>query len=302
MRTEGCAGADWLRLSLALWRITGRLKYLEAAERTLFSEFAMNQFETGDFGHRALAATGVRAGATDPHGGASARAWWCCTLHGLRAFPEIFRHVWRDSGGALWMDLPIEGTGRTDGLSVASSSTLELDGTLTLRVMESDGRRTALQLRHPSWSDGAEIHSHSGGAEIASAEGWYRVVRPWQPGDVVTVRYSMKTRALRGDDGRVALFHGPWLLGVAEAADPFFFDEPFTTNRLRVTVAADGSVRLMPAARGADHPFSVPAARFEVSYLPGGYPLQPGTATLRPVSEQTGMRTCDWEYWFLAGD
>jgi hypothetical protein len=58
----------------------------------------------------------------------------------------------------------------------------------------------------------------------------------------------------------------------------------------------------MPAARGADHPFSVPAARSEVSYLPGGYPLQPGTDTLRPVSEQTGMRTCDWEYWFLTAD
>lgn len=302
VRSEGCAEADWLRLSLALWRITGKLQYLEAAERTLFNEFAMNQFSTGDFGHRALAPTGVRAGATDAHGGASARAWWCCTLHGLRAFAEIFRRAWRASGEGLWLDLPMEGEGETDGLRIASTSTLETDGTLTLRVLASNGRRVALHLRWPAWSDGAEIHSHSGGAEISSADGWYRVVRLWQPGDAVTVRYSMKTRALRGDDGRVALFHGPWLLGVAEAADPFFFDEPFTTNRLRVTVAQDASVRLMPASRRADHPFSVPAARFEVSYLPGGYPLQPGTATLRPVAEQTGLRTCDWEYWFLVAD
>lgn len=301
-RTEGCAEADWLRLSLHLWRLTGRLRYLEAAERTLFNEFAMNQFSTGDFGHRPLARTGVRQGATEGPAGGSARAWWCCTLHGLRAFPEIFRHAWRDSGGALWFDLPIEGELRTDGLRLVSASTLETDGAITVRILEAAGRRAPLYLRIPSWSAGVEVHSHSGAAEIASGEGWCRVARVWQPGDLLTVRYFPKTRVERDAEGRVALFHGPWLLGVAEATDPFFFDEPFTRNRLRITPGADGSVRLMPAGRGGDHAFAVPAARLEVPYLPGGYPLQPGAATLRPVSEQTGLATCDWEYWFLTAD
>ncbi|MCS7043478.1 MAG: glycoside hydrolase family 127 protein [Bryobacteraceae bacterium] len=302
VRTEGCAEADWLRLSLQLWRTTGKAQYLEAAERTLFNEFAMNQFSTGDFGHRALALNGVRAGATDPQGGASARAWWCCTLHGLRAFPEIFRHAWREADGGLWHDLPVEGEGQMKGFRVAASSSLEVDGTITVRILEAPGRRIPLHFRNPSWADGSGIHSHSGAAEITPMEGWHRVARIWQPGDLLTVRYSMKTRAERDTQGRVALFHGPWLLGVAEATDPFFFDEPFSTNRLRVTVGSDGSVRLMPAGRGSDHAFAAPGARFEVQYLPGGYPLQPGTATLRPVSEQTGLRTCDWEYWFLTAD
>jgi hypothetical protein len=58
-RTEGCAEADWVRLSLSLWRATGKQKYLEAAERAVFNELAFNQFATGDFGHRLYTETGL---------------------------------------------------------------------------------------------------------------------------------------------------------------------------------------------------------------------------------------------------
>jgi DUF1680 family protein len=299
VRTEGCAEADWLRLSLQLWRLTGKLKYLEAAERTLFNEFAMNQFSTGDFGHRALAATGVRAGATESQGGGSARAWWCCTLHGLRAFPDVMRHVWRGSGEALCYDLPLEGEAQARGLSLRASSALAEDGSVQIDVAAADGRNAALAVRLPAWASHVEIRVGAGNAEITLRDGWYRVARAWQAGDRMLLRYAMKTRTERDSAGRTAIFHGPWLLGVAEAADPFFFDEPHTLNRLRIQPDAQGAVRLNAARAGGSHPFAVPAARFEVQYLPGGYPVEPGEAVLRPVSEQTGMRTCDWEYWFL---
>ncbi len=303
IRTEGCAEADWLRLSLRLWRLTGSLRYLEAAERTLFNEFAMNQFSTGDFGHRALARTGVRTGALEAQSGGSARAWWCCTLHGLRAFPDLFRRVWRDSGDGLCYDLPLEGEGQGHGLRVEASSALEQDASVSIQIAEASGNAAPVFVRLPAWAERIEIQPHAGTAEIALRDGWYRVARAWQPGDRLTLRYSMKTRAERDEAGRIALFHGPWLLGVAEAADPFFFDEPHTLNRLRIAVGAEGNVRLAPARDRSAHPFAVPVAQFEAPYLPGGYPVEPGVAVLRPVSEQTGLRTCDWEYWFLpAGD
>lgn len=300
VRTEGCAEADWLRLSLQLWRLTRRLQYLEAAERTLFNEFAMNQFSTGDFGHRALAATGVRTGATEAQSGGSARAWWCCTLHGLRAFPDVLRHAWRSGGDGLFFDLPLEGSAAPDGLQVLSESSLESDQSITVHIVRVAPRPAPLHIRLPQWAERIEISSHGGTAEIGLRDGWYRVTRAWQPGDRLLLRYVMKTRAERDAAGRIALFHGPWLLGVAEASDPFFFDEPHTLNRLRIQPGTNGAVRLNPARSAERHAFAVPAARFEVQYLPGGYPVEPGMAVLRPVSEQTGLRTCDWEYWFLA--
>jgi Beta-L-arabinofuranosidase, GH127 len=70
-RTEGCAEADWLRFSLALWQATGNPKYLSMAERTTFNEFTLNQFATGDFGHRVLTETGVTADGLRAPGGAA---------------------------------------------------------------------------------------------------------------------------------------------------------------------------------------------------------------------------------------
>src|SRR5260370_33141274 len=92
-RDEGCSYADWLRLSLDLWRATGDAKYLEQAERTLFNEFRLNQFASGDFGHHTLSAGGI----APPF----ARAWWCCKLHSLRALSARFRQSLHEQNGGV---------------------------------------------------------------------------------------------------------------------------------------------------------------------------------------------------------
>ena len=57
------------------------------AEWCLYNSFYANQFETGDFGHRCFDGRGYM-----PHPGAG-RAWWCCTMHGLRAFRDVLDMV-----------------------------------------------------------------------------------------------------------------------------------------------------------------------------------------------------------------
>ena len=85
----------------------------------------------------------------------------------------------------------------------------------------------------------------------------------------------------------VSIFHGPWLLGVDEASSPGFFDEPFTNNRVKL---APGDVKLTSAAPSASAtPFAVPVAHFRLDYYPGGYPMQPARALLRPIAEATSF-------------
>ena len=87
-RDEGCSEADWLRLSLDLWRATRSPKYLDAAERAMFNEFAYNQFHTGDFGHHEFNEDGY-----SEH---FAHAWWCCTFHAMRAMVDLLENVFRE--------------------------------------------------------------------------------------------------------------------------------------------------------------------------------------------------------------
>jgi DUF1680 family protein len=300
-RTEGCAEADWLRLTLALWRLTGKREYIEQAERTLFNEFAMNQFDSGDFGHRPISPTGTPVG-HGSDGGGTARAWWCCTLHGLRAFPDILDTVFRVDSGTLHYDLPVDGRGKAGGLAVTADSTLERNASIRLSVTAADGGTRAIAVRQPAWA--AKIGISLNGAPVASTQrdGYLRVSGNWKPGDTLLLEYHLKTRAERvAANNRVALFHGPWLLAIDDQMNPYFHDEPRAENRLQIAIASEGSVNLERARPARAAPFTVPEARFRVPYLPGGYPMLPATAILRPVAEQTSTRSLAWEFQFLTG-
>ena len=126
-RTEGCAEADWVRLSLALWKATGDAQYLTMAERATFNELAFNQYATGDFGHRVYTDTGL------PAAGA-VRAWWCCTLHGLRCFPDVQTSVFRQRKDGLSYELPLDGRIETAALSATAESSLAQNGTVRITI------------------------------------------------------------------------------------------------------------------------------------------------------------------------
>lgn len=301
-RTEGCSEADWLRLSLRLWTHTRNLSCLEQAERTLFNEFAMNQFNTGDFGHRVISRTGSPIGGNE-EGGGTARAWWCCTLHGLRAFPDINAHVFRKDGDALAYDLPIEGKATLGNLMVRAESALETESIVRFHIESGDSTATPLLVREPSWAWGVEISVNGLRLATLNRDGFHRFSRPWKRGDVVLLRYLMKTRAATDtNSGRAALFHGPWLLGADERSNPYFFDEPHQANVLEIAPLANNTLDLEPAPAAGDTPFAVPQARFRVRYLPGGYRMSPAHVILRPVAEQTGVRSTAWDYWFRLKD
>ena len=94
-RNEGCGLADFVRLSLQLHRATGRAEYLERAERCLVNGFAHNQYANGDFGSRVFFDQGIQPSPSVN------RSWWCCTMHGYRAFRDVLDHavVERDGVG-----------------------------------------------------------------------------------------------------------------------------------------------------------------------------------------------------------
>ena len=296
-RTEGCTEADWLRLSLALWRITHNPEFIMQAELTLFNEYAMNQFSTGDYGSRVISHTGISVG-TDADGAGAARCWWCCTLHGLRAYSDIFDAVFQADGADLAYDLPVDGRGKATHFAVEAESSLQARSAIRIRVAEADARQHTLSIRVPDWASSLGIAVNGVNDRTAPAGSHRQLRRVWKSGDVVDLQYQMRTRAVPvAKSGRWAIFHGPWLLGADEVVSPFFWDEPDSNNRLQLAVAADSSVHLDPASIADGH-FGVPTARFQVAYLPEGYPMLPQKVVLRPVAEQTGSPSTAWCFLF----
>jgi DUF1680 family protein len=286
-RTEGCAEADWARLSLALWKAAGNQKYRTMAERTVFNELAFNQFASGDFGHRVYNETGFQAQGT-------ARAWWCCTLHGLRCFPEIQASVFRSAEDGLHYDLPVDGRIETPALSVVAESSLAEKGTVRITVTAAGKVPVALRIHKPEWAEEVEIEASGTGRVAPLVSGSVGFERVWAAGDAITVKYAIRLRANPAGKDRVSYSFGPWLLGAAASDNFAYFNELTSENRLLRVEAQELPDREQPM-----RPFTVPIAARVFRYLPAEFPVQPGTVVLRALAEQAGQPTTAWELRFL---
>ena len=276
-RTEGCAECDWLRLSLGLYRATSDLKYLAAAEHVAFNEFAMNQAATGDFGHANLDAAG--APFIVP-----VRAWWCCTLHGLRAFADLHSHVFRGNGSEVYYDLPLDGRFQTDGIELSATSGLALDGVILIDVHRAHAG-ASLTVRQPHWASSLALYRDSrrvSGLRVDSL----------REGERITAHYAMGPRIESADrvqslPNRHAFFRGPWLLGVSSHHQPTWFNELDAENKL-IAASLAATPGPLPDA------FVVPTAASSCAFIPAEFPDQRGEVQLRAVAEQTGFEPARW--------
>ena len=287
-RDEGCSEADFLRLSLQLWRLTGSHEYIDRAERCLLNHFFANQFDNGDFGHHVLFSKGF-APATG-----TGRAWWCCTMHALRAFRDVLDALVRVDDGTLRVDLFLDAAWSDGDVSLDMTRDLSQDTgpSFTVRVRNAPASETAIAIRQPFWAESMPVTVNGEPIPQTVEEGYVVLRRLWSDGDALEVTPTCLAR-IETREGKVlrldeipsapvegALFFGPWLLGVHEATDPFFFGEPWQDNAVIL------EERLVPDVGTTAAGLSIPAASFQVDYEHGGFPER-CRATLRPVSERS---------------
>ena len=282
-RDQGSAHAGLLRLALGLWHATGETRYLDLAERCLLNAFFFNQFSTGDFGHHVVFSAGFQP---TPSIG---RAWWCCTLEGLRAFRDVIDAIVTTDGGAVKVNLLLDAAQAGEGLSVTVRRY-----PFTLTIEASDEAERSILLRLPPWLENPAIRVNKMPAVWDIQDGYAHLRRPWRRGDHIELDGAFAAR-LEMRDGRIlapadvgrepveaALMYGPWLLGVNEFHEPLFFGEPWEQNT--ITLPQDLAASL--AAGPTEGPLSVPVAHLRLSCEHEGFPGKQ-SVTLRPISEMT---------------
>jgi DUF1680 family protein len=250
-RNEGCGLADFVRLSLQLHRATGRVEYLERAERCLVNGFAHNQYASGDFGSRVFFDQGIQPSPSVN------RSWWCCTMHGYRAFRDVLDHavVERDGTVAVQLFEDVEFHAAKAGLSLRRT----LSG-LTGRV--TSAFEGVLAVREPSWAENPSLTWNGRPQATKRDGGFLRLEGRFATGDRIEARLAPRLRLLttKGEEidlaalgtnpVRAALYCGPWLVVADEQLDPTFFGEPWPANvvtlprDLAPRTTAEGRVRL----------------------------------------------------------
>lgn len=172
---EACQTANWARLNLMLWRITGREEYLSVAERTWLNHLYFDQLpDTGGFCYgRTLRDGGDLCHRTNPEGTGPFEMWYCCSETAPRAMVDIGRHaVAMTANGpaiCLWIG----------GRFALSDCRIEIAHDLTpgqpAEAIVHAGRSTTLSIRLPARSSIRQLRIEGLEAPPRAEGAWLRV-------------------------------------------------------------------------------------------------------------------------------
>ena len=168
-RDEGCSEADWLRLNLTLWRLTGETRFLEMAERLLWNHYAMNRTANGGYGHHDFVCDAVGPQLMQAN---FTEAVWCCTFHGLLGLQTLKSYVVAGSSRGLFINFPLDVTAAVIAQGTTWNVTVSCEDrdqrALTCRIRLDAAELTsevpAVFLRRPVWAQEVAVTDAAGQA------------------------------------------------------------------------------------------------------------------------------------------
>jgi uncharacterized protein len=231
--SETCAGIGSAMLAWRLLLATGEHRFADLIERTLYNVVATSPAPDGRHFfyanplHQRVPGSVPSEDVESRRASSSLREPWflvaCCPTNVARTLGSLACYLaTADDGGIQlhqYADSRIATTlagGRRVGLEV--NTAYPADGTVTVRVTETDGQPWALSLRVPPWASGADLVDASGRRSVDP--GTVVVERPFQVGDDVTLTLPMTPRWTWPDPridaarGCVAVERGPLVLCV----------------------------------------------------------------------------------------
>jgi len=228
---ETCAAIGNVYWNHRLFLLTGEAKYLDVLERTLY-----NGFVSG------VSLDGTRFFYPNPleSRGRHERSEWfecsCCPSNVCRFIASLPGYVYAADGDTLTVGLYVRSEATVDIAGQPVRVTQDTDypwtGAITLRVDPESAADFTLALRIPGWSRNEPVPSdlyrflaasgeaptltvNGEPAPVAAADGFARITRTWQPGDVVELLLPMPVRRVlchenvEANRGKAALQRGP---------------------------------------------------------------------------------------------
>jgi DUF1680 family protein len=189
---EACGDADWLRLNLQLWRITGDERYLDLAEQTLTNQIPFVQAANGAFCYM--------RGLQNRSGNAFDV---CCSHHVPRAIWEVMRYVFTTEPNAVSVIFHLDATAHVqlgDHELTIESRRIEDEDSVCLELTLRDNWPSpfALKVRVPAWAGRAELSVNGQQFSTKNRPGFASVDRVWRDGDRLTVRFPNRISFVRG--------------------------------------------------------------------------------------------------------
>jgi uncharacterized protein len=246
---EHCGTVEWFYTSHALARITGEVKYADAAERAMLNAYpAAKSVDGMTVAYMHTPNQLVASEWSQPHAWTSpdwcasrqhyhsAQEPLCCNVNGPRALPYYVESMVLRAGqglaviyyGAYEAHATLPGVGPVT-LQVESDYPFEDD--VRIAVCPESAAEFPLQFRIPGWCSAARVTVNEQAIATPAAPGTYaRIDRTWQPGDRVAIHFECPVTFEKWERGEFGVRSGAvvvkrgaltFTLPVAEDWQPF---------------------------------------------------------------------------------
>ena len=254
---ETCAAISSIMWSWRLLLATGKSRYADLIERTLYNGFAASTSLDGRrfFYVNPLQVRSAHEARANRRGGAGRRTWFecaCCPPNIMRLLSSLNHYLATVDDDGVQLHQYVSGTIRTGGAG-GPDVTLQVrtdypwDGRIDVVVDGADAQEWTLALRVPPWSADARIGVN--GAQVPlerDRRGYVAVRRRWRAGDKVTVELDMSPRLVAPHPridavrGCLAVERGPLVHCLEQA------DLPDDVELDDVRLAADPDLTVTP--------------------------------------------------------
>ena len=244
---ETCAAIANVMWNQRMFLLHGQAKYIDLLERVIYNGFLSGVSLSGDlfFYTNPLAFDGVYK---FNRNSSSRQPWFdcsCCPTNVARFIPSLPGYVYAQRDDRLYINLFIGSQGTVELAQNAIHLTQETDypwqGRVKITVAPEQTRAFAIHLRIPGWArhqpvpsdlyrylsesrDPVALRVNGQTVALDLDQGYARIRRAWQPGDVIELELPMPVRRVLSHEniaanlGRVALERGP-IVYCAEGID-----------------------------------------------------------------------------------
>ena len=228
---ETCNTHNMLKLTRALFMLTGERKYTDYYENTFINAIlASVNRETGMTTYFQPMATGCFKNYCNPD--VNKNYFWCCTGTGLENFTKLgdSLYFYDDENATLLVNQYVSSTvnWKQQKLVISQESKLPLEDTTKICVKETGGeseKEFTIALRIPEWIAGLPKLKVNGEILALSKEdcdfGFVFITRKWKAGDLVELTLPMEMRAYNLPDNprSYAFKYGPLVLAAELGRD-----------------------------------------------------------------------------------
>ena len=230
---ETCCTYNMLKLSRHLFAWTADPAVADYYERALYNHILGQQDpQTGMVCYFLPLMSGAHKVYSTPF-----NSFWCCVGSGFENHAKYAESIYYHNADGLFVNLYIPSvlTWRDKGMTITQQTRYPESDVTALRISTTAPVKTAIRLRCPAWTKGAEVTLNGRKLKVKATPGSYIVVdRTWNDGDVLTARFPMSLRLERTHDNakRAAVMYGPVVLAGEKGTEGMTVPAPMSNPEL----------------------------------------------------------------------